>query len=89
MKKALLILAVGVVLSSCRQSIEPQEQGEFIEISNLSENTQLFVPLADIAFKYGTDNESREFLYKEIDKQFDGDNNVLLVSFLRFKTSHF
>ena len=82
MKKTLLILSVGVVLSSCQQSVEPQEQVEFIETSNLSEVSQMFVPLGQSAWSIVGNSESRELVYKEIEKQFDGDFNVLFTTLI-------
>ncbi len=87
MKKNYLILAAGLIIASCQQRIEPQEEVTFIEIESLSNETQLFVPLADIATQYGNDSESRKLIYNEIDKQFDGDNNVLFATMLASKNT--
>lgn len=86
MKKSLSLLVVLFVFS-CKTEIEPQESLKAFDKSSLSETSQLFVPLAEVAWDFMKDENSRNIVYSEIEKQFDGDYNVLFTKMLKEESS--
>lgn len=68
---------------SCNTEIEPQNSSTRIDPETLSTTTQMFVPLAEVAWEFVQNSESRNLVYNEVEKQFDGDDNVLFSKLIQ------
>ena len=61
---------------------EPKDEFELIEVENMSTVTQLFVPLAQVAWDISKEQSTRSELYTKIEARFDGETNTLFKSLI-------
>lgn len=79
MKTRLLTFLLFIFFLACKNNeISPGPTVTFIDEPGLPEVTRLFVPLARSVWDIALNDEARAVVYQEVDKQFDGDYNVLL-----------
>ncbi len=57
----------------------------FIDETTLPETTRMFVPLAKSTWNLALNQQDRKMVYQEVEKQFDGDYNVLLETLITRK----
>lgn len=93
-KKTRLIafaLAIGLLFTVCEENFEFEKTEQLIEFQSY-ENQIIFTQgnlntLGMAALSIADDPEFREIVYKEIEKQFDGDYNVLFETLSQVQTS--
>lgn len=93
-KKTRLIafaLAIGLLFTACQENFEFEKTEQLIEFQSY-ENQIIFTQgnlntLGMAALSIADDPEFREIVYKEIEKQFDGDYNVLFETLSQVQTS--
>jgi hypothetical protein len=79
--KMVFVLSIVLTLNACQESIEVQKQDDPIELQS-QESQKAYAKnhlrvLGQAAIGIAKEPEFREILYPEIEKQFDGDYNVL------------
>ena len=93
-KKTRLIafaLAIGLLFTVCEENFEFEKTEQLIEFQSY-ENQIIFTQgnlntLGMAALSIADDPEFREIVYKEIEKQFDWDYNVLFETLSQIQTS--